>query len=124
MAAKDLITLPRAYQNLNGVSGVDPLIASLITSVSDAIEKYCKRRFLTHFYDELYNGSGDKRLLLRQYPIQSVQSVRYMPVFVCRVQNTDTATNQQARVSILSNGLQCWRSASGIAYPEILLTWA
>lgn len=124
MAAKDLITLPRAYQNLNGVTGADPLIAVLITSCSDAIEKYCKRRFLTHAYDELYNGSGDKRLLLRQYPLQSVQSVRYMPVFVCRVQNTDTALNQQARVQITSTGLQCWRTASGIAYSETLLTWA
>lgn len=124
MAAKDLITLPRAYQNLNGVTGADPLVATLITSCSDAIEKYCKRRFLTHAYDELYNGSGDKRLLLRQYPLQSVQSVRYMPVFVCRVQNTDTALNQQARVQITSTGLQCWRTASGIAYSETLLTWA
>ncbi len=124
MAAKDLITLPRAYQNLNGVSGVDPLLAALITSVSDAIETYCKRRFLTQFYDELYNGSGDKRLLLRQYPIQSVQSVRYMPVFVCRVQNSNTSLNQQARVSVTSTGLQCWRMAGGVAYPETLLTWA
>ncbi len=51
MAGKDLITLPRAYQNLSGVTGADPLIATLITSCSDAIEKYCKRRFLTHAYD-------------------------------------------------------------------------
>ena len=35
----------------------------------------------------------------------------YMPVFVCRVQNTNTALNQQARVSITSTGLQCWRSS-------------
>lgn len=123
MAAKDLITLPRAYQNLSGVTGVDPLIAVLITSCSDAIEKYCKRRFLTHAYDELYNGSGYKRLLLRQYPLQSVQSVRYMPVFVCRVQNYNTAQNQQARVSVTNEGLQCWRSASGIGFTETLLTW-
>jgi hypothetical protein len=127
MAAKDLITLARAYQEMQTVtetSGTDAIVGPLITACSDAIEKYCRRRFLSHFYDELYNGSGDKRLLLRQYPIQSVQSVRYMPVFVCQVGNFNTSQNQQARVSITSTGLQCWRMASGVAFTETLLTWA
>jgi hypothetical protein len=126
MAAKDLITSARAAQEVSGYSsGSDPtgLLAVLITACSDAIEKYCKRRFLTHFYDELYNGSGDKRLLLRQYPIQSLQSVRYMPVFVCRVQNTNTALNQQARAAVTATGLQLTRVASGVLYTETLLTW-
>jgi hypothetical protein len=88
MAAKDLITTSRAMDSLGGSQGSANLTLSsaeqqtlndLITSVSDAVEKYCKRRFLTHAYDELYNGSGDKRLLLRQYPIQSVQSVLFGP---------------------------------------------
>lgn len=133
MAAKDLITSARAMDSLGGAQGSGNLtlssaeqqtLADLITSVSDAIEKYCKRRFLSRSYDELYNGSGDKRLLLRQYPIQSVQSVRYMPVFVCRVGNFNTSQNQQARVSITATGLQCWRMASGVAVTETLLTWA
>jgi hypothetical protein len=133
MAAKDLITSARAMDSLGGPQGTSNLglslaeqqtLTDLITSVSDAIEKYCKRRFISHFYDELYNGSGDKRLLLRQYPLQSVQSVRYMPVFVCRVGNFNTALNQQARVSITSTGLQCWRMASGVATTETLLTWS
>lgn len=132
MAGKDLITSARAVGSLGGPQGSNNLalsgdesntLTALITSVSDAIEKYCKRRFLTRAYDELYNGSGEKRLLLRQYPIQSVQSVRYMPVFVCRVGNFNTALNQQARVSVASTGLQCWRRASGVAYTEALLTW-
>lgn len=133
MAAKDLITTSRAMDSLGGSQGSANLtlssaeqqtLADLITSVSDALEKNCKRRFLTHAYDELYCGSGDKRLLLRQYPIQSVQSVRYMPVFVCRAGNFDMTLNQQARVSVTSTGLQCWRSASGTAYTETLLTWS
>src|SRR5262249_5868532 len=66
-------------------------------------------------YDELYNGQGEKRLLLRQYPLQSVQSVRYRPVTVMKVQNTDQGTNQQARVSVLSTGLKLFRMASGVA---------
>jgi hypothetical protein len=124
MAAKDLITLARAYQELQGVTSQDALLSVLITAASDVIEKYCKRRFLTHAYDELYDGSGDKRLLLRQYPLQSVTSVRYRPVSVAKVTNTNQAQNQQARVQVTSTGLQCWRMASGVATTETLLTWA
>lgn len=127
MAAKDLISLSRAYANIQSQTqggSYDSLISTLITAYSDAIEKYCRRRFVSHAYDELYNGSGDKRLLLRQYPIQSVTSVRYMPVTVAKVTNTSTSVNQQARVQVTSTGLQCWRMASGVAVTETLLTWA
>jgi hypothetical protein len=133
MAAKDLITSARAMDSLGGPQGSSNLslsageyqtLTDLITSVSDAIEKYCKRRFLAHAYDELYNGSGDKRLLLRQYPVQSVTSVRYRPVTVAKVTNSNMGLNQQARVQVTATGLQCWRMASGVAYTETLLTWA
>ena len=105
MATKDLINLSRAYQALQGVSNQDSLLDTLITAYSDAIEKYCRRRFVSTSYDECYDGTGERRLLLRQYPIQSVQSVRYRPVTVLKITNT-TAANVQARVSVLSTGLQ------------------
>jgi len=95
MATKDLITLSRAYQALQGVSSQDSLLGTLITAYSEAIEKYCRRRFVSTSYDELYDGTGERRLLLRQYPIQSVQSVRYRPVTVLKITNT-TAANVQA----------------------------
>ena len=126
MAAKDLIALSRAYSNIQSQTqggAYDTLIATLITAYSDAIEKYCRRRFVSHFFDEFYNGSGDKRLLLRAYPIQSVTSVRYMLVTVAKVTNNNTALNQQARVQVTATGLQCWRMASGVAVTETLLTW-
>jgi len=115
---KDLITLSRAYNNLvNYTQGgtFDPLVASLITAISDFIEKWCKRRFVTWSYDELYNGNGDRRMILRQYPIQSVKSVRYRPVTVLFVQNTNMTLIQQARVSVLNNGLALFTMASGVA---------
>jgi hypothetical protein len=124
MAAKDLITLARAYQELQGVSNQDSLLGTLITACSDAIEKYCKRRFVSTSFDELYDGNGDRRLLLRQYPIQHVKSVRYRPVTILKVVNNNTSQNQQARVWVTSTGLQCWRMASGVATTETLLTWA
>ncbi len=115
MAAKDLITLARAYDNLQGVSSQDSLLGVLITAYSEAIEKYCRRRFVTWSYDELYNGDGDRRLILRQYPLQSVQSVRYRPVTVAKITNTNTTTYQQARVAVTSTGLQLTTMASGVS---------
>jgi hypothetical protein len=115
MATKDLITLARAYQATQGylTSGQDSLLGTLITVASDAIEKCCRRRFVSTSYDELYNGNGDRRLLLRQYPVQSVQSVRYRPVTVLKITNT-VAANVQARVTVLSTGLQLVGVAAGV----------
>jgi hypothetical protein len=123
MAAKDLIALARAYQNLQGVSGVDSLVSTLITAVSEAVEKYCRRRFVSQAYDELYSGTGDRRLLLRQYPVQSVQSVRYRPVTVLKVTNT-TAANVQARVSVTSAGLKLVRVNAGVRTTDTSVTFA
>src|SRR5580693_338583 len=107
MAAKDLITLTRAKQAILSItdSTYDTLLATLITAVSDAIEKYCRRDFYACFYDELYSGNGDRRLLLREYPIQSIQSVRYRPVTAIKIINNNVGLNQQARVTVGSTGL-------------------
>lgn len=122
MAAKDLITLSRAYQNLQGQSN-DTLVATLITAVSDAIQKYCRRDFVSSIYDELYNGNGERRLLLRQYPVISVQSVRYRPVTVLKITNTDP-TNVQARVTCTSTGLTLVRVNAGVKTTDTSITWA
>ena len=106
MAAKDLITLSRAKQNIQAItdSSQDSVLTTLITAVSDAVEKYCNRRFVSTARDELYNGTGDRRLILREYPIQSVQSVRYRPVTVLKIINNNQNQNQQARVQVTSTG--------------------
>ncbi len=122
---KDLIDLERAKRNLQSITdnSQDALLGALITSVSEAVRKYCKRDFHLRSYDELYNGNGDRRLLLREYPVVSVDSVRYRPVTVLKVQNTDTATNQQARVSVTSTGLLLVRVASGVRVNDTSVTW-
>src|SRR4051794_6557556 len=103
MAAKDLITRARAYQDLQGVTptaAIDSLLDALITACSDAIAKFCRRDFASKAYDELANGPGARRLPLRQSPVQSVQSVRSRPATVLKVQNTNTALNQRATVAV------------------------
>src|SRR5262249_10322088 len=126
MAAKDLITLSRAKQNIQVITDTsqDNLLAVLITAVSEMIEKFCKRHFTSRSFDELYNGTGDRRLLLREYPIQSVQSVRYRPVTVIKVQNTDTATNQRATAAVTSTGLTLTRVAAGVTNTDTSTTFA
>jgi hypothetical protein len=125
MAAKDLITLARAKLDIQSItdSSQDSLLGVLITAVSDAIERWCRRRFVSKAYDELYNGTGDRRMLLRQYPIQSVQSCRYRPVTVLKIGNND-ATNVQARVSVTSVGLKLYRFQSGASSTDTSVTWA
>jgi hypothetical protein len=116
MAANDLITLARAKQNIQSITDAsqDTLLGTLITAVSRAIEKYCRRDFVATVYDEVYNGNGDRRLLLRQYPILSVQSVRYRPVTVIKIIN-NLANTPQARVSVTGTGLSLVTVTNGVA---------
>lgn len=118
MATTDLITNGRARVALPSAaaSGADnTAINSLITACSKAITQFCRRGFASTAYDEVYNGTGRRQLILRNYPIVSVQSVRYRQTTVFKVQNTNTATNQQARASVTSTGITLVRVASGVS---------
>jgi hypothetical protein len=124
MSQSNLIGLERARLNLPGTAATDDrTIDAMIGACSDAVVKYCKRDFFPRSYDEVYNGDGDRRLLLRAYPILSVESVRYRPVTVLKVQNTDTNTNQQARVTVTRTGLTLLRVASGVRSVDTSVTW-
>src|SRR6202011_3516129 len=90
---------------------------------SSLIQKFCRRNFVQTTYDELYNGTGDRRLILRQYPLLSVQSVRYRPVTVLKVQNNLAAT-PIARVTVTSVGLTLLRVTGGVATTDTSITWA
>jgi hypothetical protein len=120
----DLITLARAKENIpSATSGDDPTITALITAVSVAIRRYCRRDFNQTDYDELYNGNGQRRLFLRQYPILSVSSVRYRPVTVLKIQNS-LANTPQARVSVTTVGLTLVRVTNGVKVTDTSVTFA
>src|SRR4051794_5140830 len=96
----DLIDLDRARQNLpNAANADEPFVSTLITAASKAVKKYCRRDFEQTSYTELYHGGGPL-LVLRNYPVVSVEAVRARPTTVLRVRNTDTAANQYARVGV------------------------
>jgi hypothetical protein len=101
----------------------DSAINTLITVSSRAISRYCKRRFIQADYDELYSGRAERQLLVRNYPINSVKSVRYRPVTVLKITNT-LANTPQARVSVTSTAIVLTRVTSGIASTDATLTFA
>src|SRR5713101_2586228 len=120
----DLIDLDRCRQNVPASANTDePILSTLITAASRAIRKYCRRDFTQTTYDELYSGTGDRRLFLRQMPLLSVQSVRYRPVTVLKIIN-NLANTPQARVSVTSTGLKLVRVTSGVNTTDTTVTFA
>src|SRR6266852_4009003 len=103
----DLITSARAQQNINqaSFSGAETTtIASLVTAVSKAVKRYCRREFDSQTFDELYSGTGSYRLILAQYPIISVARVAGWPRAVLTIRNA-SGNNQRATVAVTSAGL-------------------
>jgi hypothetical protein len=112
-----LITRERALRNLNYVSlsATDALLLdAVVAAASQGIEAYCQRTFAINQYDELYNGRMQRRLILRNYPLKSVERVAYAPSPVLRIRNLDSTTNQRARVQVTTDGLTLTRAASGV----------
>ena len=120
----DLIDLDYARQNIPTSQDSDePAISTLITAASKAIVKFCRREFIQTTYDDLYNGTGDRRLILRKPPLISIQSVRYRPVTVLKIQNT-LANTPIARATVTSTGLTLFWQTSGVATTNTTVTWA
>ncbi len=53
----------------------DKFIERNINSASSLVSKYCNRLFIKDTYDEFYPGTGRQRLVLEQYPINTITSV-------------------------------------------------
>ncbi len=124
MPLADLIDLDFARQHLPTSKDSDePTISTLITTATRAVQKFCRRDFGQQTYDELYNGLGDRRLVLRQYPLLSVQSVRYRPVTVLKILN-NLANTPIARVSITNAGLTLTWTTNGVVNTNTSITWA
>ena len=120
----DLIDLDRARQNLPSASNNDePTISTLISAVSRAARRYCRRDFVQTDYDELYDGSGDRRLMLRQFPLLKVAGVRYRPTIALKVQNT-LASTPIARVRVTATGLTLTLITSGVTVTDSSITFA
>lgn len=54
----------------------DKLLERNINSVSGMVSKYCNRKFIADAYTEYYRGHGRPKLILNQYPINYITSVK------------------------------------------------
>jgi len=54
----------------------DNFLERNINSVSGMVSKYCNRNFIADTYSEFYKGSGRQKLVLNQYPVNSITSVK------------------------------------------------
>jgi uncharacterized phiE125 gp8 family phage protein len=53
----------------------DALLTALISGISQAVKTYCRRDLVSTHYVELYDGSDAATLLLRRFPIITLNSV-------------------------------------------------
>jgi uncharacterized phiE125 gp8 family phage protein len=53
----------------------DTFLTNLITRISDDMERQCHRAFHAATYTQYYKGDGTSKLLLKQYPVNSVASI-------------------------------------------------
>ena len=58
------------------VTDDDTLLESLINRISAAVESYCRRKFKARDYTEKYDGDGTTVLYLKQYPVNSVTTLK------------------------------------------------
>lgn len=100
----------KAYMGV-GTSGDDALIERLINAESTRIERYCDRNFRKQSYRESYNGSGQRRLRLRNFPVISVTRVAIGSKLAFTV-TSDTSTDLRAIVEVRDNRLDLTRHAS------------
>ncbi len=76
MAANDLTTIAAVKAYPDFVSGAsDPLLARLITAASSAIQRYTNRDIVQQTYNEVRDGNGGARIVLRQFPAQAPSSL-------------------------------------------------
>lgn len=59
----------------NSTSDVDDLIEDLIDRISTSFETYCDRKFLSREYTEYYDGVGEDKLFVDQYPIITISGI-------------------------------------------------
>lgn len=73
----DFTTIEKVKEYLGGEFGSDKdsVLASLIAQVSAYVRKKCQNNILAADYIEYYDGDGSNTLLLRQFPINSIDSI-------------------------------------------------
>ncbi len=121
----DLITAARAKQAINQTTFTgdeDARIAVLVSAVSEAVQRWCRRTLTSTSHDERQAGTCTPRLLLDQFPIQSISRVQASPRAVLFIRND--GGSQLARIAVGDAGLTLIRVTSGTTTTDTSITWA
>jgi len=77
LAANALTSVSNVKEYLGITSTTyDTLIEQFINRVSDYMERYCRRNFKKTTFIQKYDGDGTSSLVLRNYPIESIEYVK------------------------------------------------
>ena len=74
MTALTTLAKLKQYGNVTEFES-DTLLVRMIEAASAAIENYCSRTFAQATYTEVRDGTGTRRMTLRNFPVTQVQSV-------------------------------------------------
>lgn len=115
--ANDLITLAQAYAWLGITNGSDDANLQLaITAYSQLIADWCSRTFVATNFNEVYDGHDSRRLMLRNYPINSVSSLSINGRALCAVTTIcDPGYKFSGRSVDLFGGMMFCRGLENIA---------
>ncbi len=101
-----LVTLDNV-KDYYGLEGTDPeendVIIDLIDSMTELSERYTLRKLKAREYTEYYNARNNKRIILKQYPVNTITKVAVGKREVMTIWNTSTYTSATAAVT--STGL-------------------
>ena len=112
----------KTYMKVTGSSD-DSLIERLINAESSRIERYCDRNFRQQNYREAYNGTGQRRLRLRNFPVSSITRVAIGSKLAFSV-SADNTTDLRNVVEIQDDRVLLKRHDSAGSSTETTLTFA
>lgn len=131
----DFVTLDQATAAVSGSVPAAALatLPDAITRASRALQRYMQRDIVRSSYDEVHDGMGYGRLVLRQYPVLGPVTLRTGLTPVLTVRNTSPA-NQRATASLTTTGdtvtglavtgITLIRTASGVITPDTSTVFA
>ena len=106
MAASDLTDLPAVKRWLDISSdNDDALLSDLITHISAFVESTIQRSIITTTHIETYRGTGGSRLLLRNWPVQSIVAVEWGETRIDSM--VDAVGNVPGVATVVGLGCQC-----------------
>ena len=115
----DLTTLGLLVAPLGVSPAQQALLPTLATSASRLVERFCARTFSLNTYDEWHDGEGSNLVVLRQFPVVTINRVTSWPAGAIWVSNTDAVNVIRPTVAVASTGF----AAGGLATSAVVLSW-